>query len=216
MGRVGMWEILASWVGAIGSAGALIAAVWLWRLDRAREHREEARKEKEHLRRLITGLRAEIVAAIEASKHQQEGVDGALAAAEQARKSGGVIVDRGPVRPGSMAITDAIIYCEVASELGRLPPEIIRHVVGFYARAREIGRFVEAAASAVSAYATVRDLAPRIRMGGAMCINALDKFERSGFSPDADLKPTLDEMREMAKQTGYPLDAIARDRGFKV
>jgi hypothetical protein len=45
----------------------------------------------------------------------------------------------GPIQPGSMVTTDAIIYRQIAAELGQLPPELIKSVVLFYTLALALG-----------------------------------------------------------------------------
>ena len=139
-----------------------------------------------------------------------------MKAIEGAKQAGATIIDRGPLSKGSMAITDAIIYRELASELGRLPPAVISEVVSFYGRALEIGRIAEMGSSALDSYATLHDLAPRVRIGGALVIRLLEKFEQSDFAVDADLKPTREEVLELAKRVDYPIEIILKERGFKI
>jgi hypothetical protein len=50
-----------------------------------------------------------------------------------------------------MSVTDAIIYRQIAAELGHLPPELITSVVLFYTQALDYGRFADAAPTAEQA-----------------------------------------------------------------
>jgi len=51
-------------------------------------------------------------------------------------------------------------------------------------------------------------------MTAALLITTLDKFEASGFSMDADIRPKPEEIQELAAKTGYPLAEVLRERGF--
>jgi hypothetical protein len=115
-----------------------------------------------------------------------------------------------------MSVTDAIIYRQIAAELGRLPPNLITSVVLFYALALDYGRIADAAPTAEQAYTHLQSLAPRLKMYGARLIKTMEKFEASGFSLDADIEPTPAELRILAAQVGYPLDEIARERGIDI
>jgi hypothetical protein len=100
-----MWEWLSkdaapAWVQAIGSVAAILVAVAVpaWqRLSALRDAKiEKDRQEKELLRRLVTGLRAEVNAAMETAKRQQLAAEGALADLARARQAG-VTIARGDV-----------------------------------------------------------------------------------------------------------------------
>jgi hypothetical protein len=172
-----------------------------------------ARQEKEHLKRLITGLRAEIDAAVEWTDRRRRAVEPVLKALQDARAKGAV-VRRDPIHPGSMVVTDAIVYREIASELGRLPPELIRSVVLFYTLALDLGPIADEAPTAEEAYKAVYSYVPRLKMSAALLIRTLDKFERSDFTVDADIRPKLEEVRELAANVGYPLEQVMRERGI--
>jgi len=111
-------------------------------------------------------------------------------------------------------MTDAIVYRQMAAELGQLPLELIKSVVLFYSMALDLGRMADAASTAQMAYETIQSLAPRFKMNAALLITTLDKFEASGFSMDADIRPKPEEVRELAAKTGYPLEEVLRERGF--
>jgi hypothetical protein len=143
-----------AWVQAIGSVLAILVAVWLPAHQRSRSlgdiEADHARQEKEHLKRLTAGLRAEINAALLAADRHQSAINPGLQRLEEARASGATIKND-PIQPGSMAVTDAIIYRQIASELGRLPPDLITSVVLFYTLALDYGRFADAASTAEQA-----------------------------------------------------------------
>jgi hypothetical protein len=134
---------------------------------------------------------------------------------EEAKRKAIPIIDR-PLRPGAMTITDGIIYRRVAAELGRFPPAIVGELVGFYTRAIEIARIASLSTSGLGGFTVVKELAPRVRIHGAMLLARLEKFERSGYSTDADTAPTREELMAMARAVEYPVEDIARDRGFKL
>jgi hypothetical protein len=113
-----------------------------------------------------------------------------------------------------MVVTDAIIYRQIASELGRFPPDIIKSVVQFYALSLELGRIADATPTAQRAYEMIQGSAPRLKMQAALVIKTLDKFEAAGFAVTANIRPTPDEIKELAAHTGYPLDQIASERGL--
>ena len=173
-----------------------------------------ARQEKEHLKRLSTGLRAEINAALEWAHRRQEALEPVLKGLQDARAKGAAI-RREPIQPGSMVVTDAIVYRQIASELGRLPPELIRSVVLFYTLALDIGRIADGAPTAEEAYNSVFGVVPRLKMYAMLLIATLDKFERSDFAIDADIHPKSEEVKKLATKAGYPLDQVLRERGIQ-
>jgi hypothetical protein len=114
-----------------------------------------------------------------------------------------------------MAVTDAIVYLQIASELGRLPPELIKSVVLFYTLALDIGRIADGAPTAEEAYNYVCSFVPRLKMYATLLITTLHKFERSDFTVDADIRPKPEEVRKLATKVGYPLDQVMRERGIQ-
>ena len=111
-------------------------------------------------------------------------------------------------------ITDAAIYRQIASEIGKLPVGLIREVVRFYTLAHEIERLAEGAPSGHRAYTLIVGLLPRMSMHGMMLTKMLDKFESAKLSSDANLALTREEMLGLAKQAGYPIEAVMRERGL--
>jgi hypothetical protein len=180
--------------------------------DRAKH----AQQEIEHLRRLTVGVRAEIRAALQMAGAQQERLDQTLSQIADAREQGISIVASGPIHPGSMVVTDAVVYRQIAADLGRFPPELIKWLVQFYAYAAELGRRADAAPQAVQAYQMLSESGSRLRLLAALVLKTLDKFEASGFSVNADISLKPDEIKELAAKTGYPLADLARERGFTV
>lgn len=208
-----------AWVQAVGSVLAILVAVCLPAWQRSKSLRDaaadRARQDREHLHRLTTGLRAEINAALVAADRHQTVITPGLQMLQKARAMGATIKND-PINPGSMSVTDAIIYRQIASEVGRLPPELITSVVRFYTQALDYGRFADAAPTAEQAYTQLEGLAPRLKMAAALLIKTMEKFEASDFALRADIKPTPVEVRTIAARVGYPLEEIARERGLDI
>ena len=210
-----MWEKLTAevapaWVQAIGSIIAILVAVAVpaWqRWSALRDAKiEKERQKTEQLWRLVTALRAEIEAAVNAAERRQVTAEATLADLARAREAGITIAPRGPPLPGTIVITDAIIYRQLGSEIGHLSPTVIRRVVAFYALALDTERVPTMAASLIEACEAIRDLMPKARMNGAMLVAALDKLEKAEFAAGADLTMTPEEIRGLARQTGYQLE----------
>jgi uncharacterized membrane protein YccC len=208
-----------AWVQAVGTVLAILVAVLLPAWQRSKSLRDAAvdheRQEREHLHRLTTGLKAEINAALVTAHRHETVVTPGLQQLEKQRARG-AIIKNDPIHPGSMSVTDAIIYRQIAAELGRLPPPLITSVVLFYTLALDYGRIADAASTAEQAYTHLQSLAPRLKMYGARLIKTMEKFEASGFRLDAQIEPTSAELRIIAAQVGYPLDDIARERGLDI
>ena len=211
-------ETAPAWVQAVGSVVAILVAIWIPARQRRNALRDAAaerlRENVEHLRRLTAGLRAEINEALSVAHIREEAINGALAAVAEARAAGAQVTRSGPIAPGTMTITDAIIYRQVAAEVGRLPPDLIRSAVKFYALTFELARVADGAPSALDAYNAVRSNLPRVRMHAALLIKTLDKFEVAGFVPTAEIHPSHDEIRALAANVGYPLETVLRERGL--
>ena len=206
-----------AWAQAVFAALAIIGAVWVSTWQRSRSLRDardvQAREDKERLRRLTAGLRAEIEAALEAAARQQSTIEQTLQQVSSAVEAGAAVVKR-PIRPGSMALTEAIVYRQAAAEIGRFPPGVVRPIVQFYSSILEVGRLADAAPNALKACEILKDLAPRLRMSAAMLIKTLEKFEASGFTAETSPRLAPAEVRELAKEVGYPLDDVLRERGI--
>jgi hypothetical protein len=209
-----------AWVQAVGSVLAICFAMGVPAWQRSNllrdSQNDRARQEKEHLGRLAAGLRAEIRAALETTNLHHEGVEKGLQQLKLSQRNGAIITSGGPIQPGSMAVTDAIVYRQISAELGRLPPALITSVVQFYASALLIGRLADGAPFATAAYESFRGLAPRLKMLAALSVKTIDKFEATGFIVDADIRPTPEEVKELAVRVGYPIDQLMKERGFPV
>jgi hypothetical protein len=208
-----------AWVQAVGSVLAILVAVLLPAWQRSKSLRDaaadHARQEREHLHRLTTGLRAEINAALVTADRHETVITPGLQQLQEMRERG-AIIKNDPIHPGSMSVTDAILYRQIAAELGRLPPKLITSVVLFYTLALDYGRIADAASTAEQAFTHLQSLAPRLKMYGARLIKTMEKFEAAGFALDADIEPTPAELRTIAAQVGYPLDEVARERGLDI
>ncbi len=187
-----------AWVQAFATFVALLIAIAVPALQRHAQLRDaeidRQRRKKEYLRRLTAGLRAEIIAALSAGQRQQETIERTFAQVQEAVRNGAKIKETGPVNSGSMALTDGIIYREIASEIGRFPTEVVRQVVQFYSITFDASWRAEAAPTAIEAYDFMRSVAPRFRMHAAVLIRILDKFEASDYAVDANLKLDAAEM----------------------
>jgi hypothetical protein len=205
-----------AWAQAIFAALAIIGAVWVSAWQRSRSLRDaekaKAREEKEHLRSLTAGLKEEVGAALEAATRQQSSIERAVSQVKIAVEAGATIA-RTPIRAGSMVLTDAIIYRQVAAELGRLPTDLIKLVVRFYTGVLEMGRLADGSPTALEAYEILRGLGPGFRTTAALVITTLDKFEAAGFAADADIRLNPDEVKELASKMGYPLEEVMRRYG---
>jgi hypothetical protein len=204
-------------VQAIGSVIAIFVAVAVPEWQRRRAQRaaeaEKAIAEIQHLRRLTAGLAAEIEATIEACKRQEFAAKRTMMEIQLALAAG-ADVRQAPMSPKSFSLTDAVIYREIAGELGRLPPSLIRSIVSFYAFVSDSARLAEIAPDAKSAFSIVLSAAPRLRMNGAMVVDMLRRFAEANYSADADLTTPRDALLAMAKAVDYPFEALAKERGL--
>jgi hypothetical protein len=102
---------------------AVLLAVWIPAWQRRNSRRDASdnrvRQEKEHLKRLSTGLRAEINAALEWAHRRQQALGPVLKGLQDARAKGAV-VRREPIQPGSIVVTDAIVSNGLNPEIARL------------------------------------------------------------------------------------------------
>jgi hypothetical protein len=207
-----------AWVQAVGSVIIIPVTVWMAAWQRSRSVRDaqvvRARQDTEHLARLATGLKAEISAAIESMEVQQSTIEQTLKLLDAARAKGAVI-KTDPVQSGSVVVTDAIIYRQIAAELGRFPPDLIKSVVQFYAGTLLMGRIADSAPTAQLTLEATQGLAPRLKILAALLIKKLDNFEASGFAADAKIGPKPADVRAIAAKLGYPLDQILRERGLQ-
>jgi hypothetical protein len=113
-----------------------------------------------------------------------------------------------------MNLTDAIVYKGIASEIGELPPQVTDSAVTFYSLTLDASRRADAAPTAQAAYEMILGLAPRVKMYAALLIKTLDKLEAANFDTTADIRPTRDEVRQLAREVGYPLDEVLKERGY--
>jgi hypothetical protein len=175
---------------------------------------ERRQQEAQQLQRLIVGLRAEITAAPTAADRWQAAIEQTLAGVQQAQNEGRSIINNGPIQPGSLALTDGILYKQVAAELGRLPSYLVERIVTFYALTFDMDRIANGASTAIHAYTEILGMLPRFKMNAAVLTLTLDKFQKSGFSADANVTMTAEEARRLATATGYPLEAVLKERGL--
>lgn len=201
----------------MGSIFAIFAAAgiawWQYKLALRAAREEKSRSDREHLKRLIAGLKAEVCAALEMVKAQQVGLAITLKAIDEARGKG-LPIKESQVTPGSMTISDAVVYQQVAADVGRLPSTILEMAVSFYSRASSASRVAEGAPNSEQSYRLFKYLLSRVGMNGAMLVRMLDKFAAADFSDTADLQLTRDEAEQAAKEVGYPLSELAREAGL--
>lgn len=98
-----------------------------------------------------------------------------------------------------MIITDAIIYRQLAQDLGHLPPRLIGQVIEFYTAALDIPRVAATGSLASGCYEVMRDLAPRLKRNGLVALALLDNFEKSHFDADTDPTLTPEQAQAIAK-----------------
>jgi hypothetical protein len=209
-----MSSTAAAWVQAVGSVAAILVAIYVpWR-QRRNASAEREQLETQRLQHLIAALRAEITSAQSAADRWGATINQTLAGLRRAQTQGVTIVNNGPIQPGSLTLTDAILYKEVAGELGRVPPDLVERIVQFYSLTFDMGRIANGASTATRAYEEVLGMLPRFKMNAALLILTLDKFQKSGFRTDVDLHLTADEARRLATETGYPLDDVLKERGL--
>lgn len=206
----------ASWLEAIGTLAAVVTAVVLWRMDRTRERETFARTEQERVRRMAVALRAEIESAAKVAKRQQSTIADTLAAIAGAVQQGAQISNRGPLAAGSMALTDATVFQAMAPELGRLPDEMIRKTIDLFTFARDLERLVMIGADPIVAFRQIAALLPRFRMVAGMLLRVYDRFLAAACSENADLNLPKEELLAIAKEVGYPLAKIAKERGIEI
>ncbi len=118
----------------------------------------------------------------------------------RARANGGTIKDDGPPDSDDMIITDAIIYRQLAQDLGHLPPRLIAQVIEFYTAALDIPRVAATGSLASGCYEVMRDLAPRLKRDGQVVLALLDNFEKSNFVADADLTLTPEQSQAITQR----------------
>jgi hypothetical protein len=191
----------------------LVAVYVPWRQHR-HEVSKRARQDKEHLRRLTAGFRAEVLAASKTANRREFAIKHTFQTVEQAQRSGLTVTEPGPIQPGSLSLSDATLYKQMAAELGRFPPAIISNIVSFYSLIFDTDRISDSAPTAVQAYRELLGALPKFKMYAAILVAILNKFETAEFSTDADLNFKPDEMRKMAAETGYSLDEVLKERGL--
>jgi hypothetical protein len=207
-----------AWVQAIGSVLAILVAIAIPMIQRAvaaRDAKEERNRQRmDRLARLSAALRAEVAAARDAIDLHLVTVERTIEEIEIVLARGGGLAGGGPVRPGTMTITDAIVYRQIAAEIGEFPVQLTKFVVGFYSMAIGVGRIAEMGPNLDGAFEVIRGTAPRLKMYGAVLSKMLGKFESSSFASNARLDLSSDELKALANENGYPLDAILRERGL--
>jgi len=206
---------LAAWVQAVGSVAAIVWAICLWRFDRKRIKDDQRQQEKSSIARLIAGLREEIQVAIEAVEMQQTVATGVVKRMQNAHVVGNV-TNNGPVALESLRFSDGIIFRAMANEVGRLPAQLITEVVSFYAFLATAERSASISPTASGAMELIADLAPRLRMKGSVARKLLDNFAAADFDPSINIKPSREEFLALAKEVGYPIEAVAAERGIKI
>lgn len=207
---------VASWVEAIGTVGAVAAAVFLWRADRKHERNEAARSDKERVERMLVALKAEINGAITVARRQKFTIERTLAQVSQAQQAGAEIRTSGRFSPDAMSVTDAVVYRALAPELGRLPAALIQHTTEFFIMARELERLAMLGGDAMVLYKSLADLLPRFLFHGEWTVRIFDRFVASNCSADANLQLGRDELLALAKANSYPIEEVARERGIKL
>jgi hypothetical protein len=154
------------------SVPSITVPAWQSRNDQNDAKKERAREAKERLQRLVAGLRAEVNAAIDAARMHRETAEQTLAHTAIARQAGQTVVEN-TLPPGSIALTDAVVYRALAPELGHFPAEIVGHIVLFYSNVFNVERLVGISNSTASALEMMIGFAPRVQMNGTILIEML-------------------------------------------
>jgi len=118
------------------------------------------------------------------------------------------------MRPGSVIVTSAVIYRQLAAEIGRLPEGLVKRVIEFYATVEEINRIVEFDAAWETTASNLVELAPRLRVAGEFALFAIEKLRQANYASDASVEPTSDEARLIAKKAGFPLSKVLAEHGL--
>jgi len=118
------WSWLTSatapaWVQAVGSILAILVAVfvpwWQRRVMMTDSALAKLLDEKAQLRRLTSALSVEITSALGASSRQESAIRKVLQVLADARATGSPIKEPAPMRPGSVIVTSAVIYRQLAA-----------------------------------------------------------------------------------------------------
>lgn len=214
--RVAHSAVAAAWAQAIGAVLAVVVAIILWRLDRSRAVKIKKQEEKDFVRRLLAILRVEVQVALETADLREQTFRRMLSEIQRARDAGITITQSGPLESEKITLTDAVIYRQLAPELGRIPASVSVHIVKFYARALEIVRIASFSKSAIEGAEVLLKMLPRCKMSGEILLAVLLKFEKSDFSETINLKLSPDEMRVLARKTNYPLEQVTNERGIEL
>ncbi|HZK90088.1 MAG TPA: hypothetical protein VFC56_08090 [Stellaceae bacterium] len=113
-----------------------------------------------------------------------------------------------------MTITDAIVYRQIAAELGRFPPDVNRWVVTFYSDALEVSRLADGAVTTQAACVVITDLASRLKFRAAILLRIIDKFQAADFATSTNIQLEPDEVRQFARESDYPFEEVLREHGL--
>jgi hypothetical protein len=210
-----------AWVQAVGTIVAILIAIavpaWQRHATRKDVKIERARDAKERLERLVAGLRAEVSAAVEAAAMHRETAERTQGQIERAKQEGRLVVtEPTPLPPGSITLTDAIVYRAIAPDLGHFPAQIVHHIVMFYSNTLHLERLIDTAGTVAASLELVKGLAPRAQMNGRILIELLDKFRLADFAANADLSLDPKRVGKIANELGYPLQEVLAERGLKL
>lgn len=220
---------IAAWVQAAATVAVLVVVVRLRRenreratqlalgaAERARRGAEAAGRRREmRCRRVVAALRAEIGAALESAATRHESVN-KLDREIKNSIALGKIVDLAPLRFTSLGITEGVAFRALGADIGLLPPLLIGGAVKFYNHVAEQNRALATAKTVQQQIWLLQESIPRIRMDGEVLAAELDRFERSGFDENADLRLPEDEIAAFAKKAGYAPEKSAAARGVSI
>ena len=179
----------AAWLQAVGSLIAIGIAigvpVYQRRASSDDARSEEARRSKEHIKRMTVALRAEVSGCVKAVERETDTAIEVLNGLAVARAQSRPIKPFGDTR--EIIFTEAIIYRAVAPELGAFPPRLITQIVNFYDALREIPRLATMTENLEKNLATLRELGPRLSRSGYLVLALLDSFAADDYDANSRL-----------------------------
>ena len=223
----------AAWAQAAATLAVLVVVVRLRRENRERETHRAAREAERargddgreadaaglqremQCRRLVAALRAEISTALEAAAVRYESVN-KLDREIRNSIALGKIIDLAPLRFTSLGVTEGVAFRALGADIGLLPPILIGGAVRFYDRVAELNRTLAMAKTVQQQIWLLQESLPRLRVDGETLAAQLERFERSGFDENADLRLPEEEIAAFARKSDHAPEKSAGPRGAPV
>jgi hypothetical protein len=106
-------------------------AIALWQCDRTAKRRDAIAENIETQRRIVGALRSELSFATQTAMMSYASVQGSLTKLKIAKSQGQTIKDVGGFPTGTFAITEAVIYRALASDLGHLRADVVVPTINY-------------------------------------------------------------------------------------